>query len=119
MKQSVDDEVGSHTVFRDVKYGVTTSGEAFVGVGEQVVSLRDVHFRDPKGRLVRLQPDEVAITRAVAYGAKAERDVVCVLSPFEGLGSSGSFQHVAVLLAVRKPGAHRSLSVAGAIVWEK
>jgi hypothetical protein len=116
---SFEDETGNYAEFRGVKYGLTTADEAFVGVGDQVVKLHDLPFKDLHGRTLRLSSDELAFGMAVAYRATSEPGVVCVLSPFSGLGLSGSFQRVAVLVAVRKPRGHVPLRVAGAITWVK
>jgi hypothetical protein len=72
-------------------------------VGGSHVLVSDIRLRNPKGRHVELRSDDLAdLSRAVAYGSKSNRAVICILSPFSRLGSSCDFQGVAGLIAVQK-----------------
>jgi hypothetical protein len=113
---SYSDDFGSYLEFQDVEFGVSLAGEGYVGVSDDHVMVTDIRFRDPKGKQVALRPDDLALIRGVAYSSKVDRAVICVLSPFAGIGSSGSFQSVAGLIAVRKPHGQARIRVEGAIV---
>jgi len=115
-RESFSDNFGDYFEFKNVRYGVNTQGEGYIGVGEENLMVAKIPFRDLKGARVSLGPDELAIGRAVAYGSRYDRSVVCILSPFSGLGSSGSFQGTAGLIAVQKPHGGGRLKVEGAIV---
>jgi hypothetical protein len=116
VRESFSDDFGDYFEFNGVRYGATPKGEGYVGVGSENVMLTSVHFRDPQGKSIAIRPDDFAISRAVAYGSKSDRMIVCVLSSFSGLGSSGSFQGRAGLIAVRKPHGQEVLRIEGTVV---
>lgn len=118
-RESFSDEFGNYFEFKDVQYGISLQGEGYVGVDSEHVMLTAIRFRDLKGKVVYLRSDELALSRAVAYRSKSDRSVICVLSPFSGVGSSGGFQGVAGLIAVRKPDGQSHLRTGGAIVRPK
>lgn len=118
-RESFTDEFGNHFEFKDVQYGTSLQGEGYVGVDSEHVMLTAIRFRDPKGKLVALRADDLALSRAIAYGSKSDQSVICVLSPFSGVGSSGGFQGVAGLIAIRKPHGQSPLRIEGAIVRPK
>lgn len=113
---SFTNDFGNYKEFQDVQYGTSLKGEGYVGVDSANVMLAAIRFGDPKGKIGALRSDDLALSRAVAYGSKSDQVVICVLSPFSGLGSSGSFQGVAGLIAVQKPHGQRALRAEGAIV---
>ncbi|MEY4766604.1 MAG: hypothetical protein RI907_3277 [Pseudomonadota bacterium] len=114
--ESYEDEYGHYTAFKGVQFGESLQGAAYVGVASQRVMLASLRFHAPKGPPVQLASDELALSRAVAYVSHQYARVICVLGPLSGLGSSGSFQRVAALIAVRKPRGQSPLRVAGALV---
>lgn len=114
-RESFTDEFGNYFEFKGVQYGTSLQGEGYVGVDSKHVMLTAIHFRDPKGKSVALQADDLALSRAIAYGSKSDHSVICVLSPFSGVGSSGSFQGVAGLIAIRKPHGQSPLRTEGAL----
>ncbi len=115
-RESFSDDFGNYFEYKGVQYGTSLEGDGYVGVESKHVMLTSIRFRDPKGKAVELRSDDLALDRAVAYASKSDHAVICVLSPFSGLGSSGSFQRVAGLIAVQKPHGHRALRAEGAIV---
>lgn len=115
-RESFSDDFGDYFEFRGVRYGVDPKGEGYVGVEAENVLLTAVRFLGPSGKVVAIRPDDLAISRAIAYGSKSDRMVVCVLSPFAGIGSSGSFQGRAGLIAVRKSDGKSALRIEGAVV---
>lgn len=115
-RESISDDFGDYFEFDGVRYGTSQNGEVYVGVDSENVMVESVHFRDHRGKQINLRSEDLAISRAVAYRSKSDRLVVCVLSPFSGIGSSGSFQARVGLIAVRKPDGRSVLRVEGAIV---
>lgn len=117
--ESFSDDFGNFFEFKGVKYGMSLQGEGYVGVDDARVMVSAIRFVDLKGNVVALRPDDLAISRAVAYQSKTDKSIVCVLSSFSGLGSSGGFQHLAGLIAVAKPHGPSPLRAEGAIVRVK
>lgn len=115
-RESLSDDFGNYFEFRDVQYGMSLQGQGYVGVDSEHVMLTAIRFRDPKGKSIFLRADDLALSRAVAYSSKSDHSVICVLSPFAGIGSSGGFQGIAGLIAVRKPNGQSPLRTEGAIV---
>jgi hypothetical protein len=118
-RESIADDFGDYFEYGGVKYGESTKGEGYIGVDDERVMLAAISFRDPKGKMVSLGSDDLALSRAVAYGSKSDRFVVCILSPFSGIGSSGGYQRYVGLIAVGKPHGRLPLRTEGAIVRSK
>jgi hypothetical protein len=103
-------------IFEGVEFGTLADERSYVGVDAQRVLLTSIRFRDGHGQVTRLRSDDVALSRAIAYRAHSVSDIVCLPSPLAGLGSSGSFQRVEALIAVKKPRGQTPLRAEGALV---
>lgn len=116
LHESLSDDERIFKEHGTLKFGKLNDGHAFVEADGLATRVEDIEFLDPFGLVQHIESQSIEMDLSDLYVHKLkEGSVYCILSPFSGLGSSGSFQRYAALIAIKAThtGASRP---AGAII---
>ncbi len=99
---SISDGDEDYKEHEGLKFGVVNKTKGFVQYAEDdPVPVENIQFRDVDQREAKFDSDAMSIERSELYVRDGDRlKTFCLLTPFSGLGSSGSFQNYAALIAV-------------------
>lgn len=102
IQESFTDGEESYREYDGLRFGTTSRGQAFVQYADDApIALEEIQFRDTDGKVVRLHSDSLALARSDLYVRDENKlKTYCLVIPFSGLGSSGSFQKFAALIAI-------------------
>jgi hypothetical protein len=100
--KSISDGDRDYKEHLDFRFGYVGKERAFVQYANgEPVELSTVHFTGIEGTSSRLHSTDLAMDQSDLYVTVGEgRSIYCLLTPFDGLGLSGSFQNFAALIAV-------------------
>lgn len=88
-----------------LKFGEYESGAIFVEYGETRFEFSSIRFINIPPNIKEVKSESLAIARADLFErTKGRVKFSCILAPLSGLGSSGSYQKFAALIALKYDG---------------
>jgi hypothetical protein len=103
ISSSFQDDERDYKEYGGFKFGTIRGGYSFVQFGEAVVSVENIKFFDEEHRRIQIGLDSIALDRGILYVIENRlKTTYCLVSPLAGLGSSGSYQRFAALIAFHK-----------------
>jgi hypothetical protein len=99
--ESISEEEIDYKENAGFKFGFTNGNRAFVQYSDSnPIEVKTIPFTDLQNLRIRLKPEDLAIDKSDLYVRRGtNQKTYCLLAPFGGLGSSGSFQGIAALIA--------------------
>ena len=118
--ESIADGDMSYREFEGLRFGLIGKLHAFIQYAEDApVRLEDIQIHDIERRDVKFKSEALAIERSELYLRNEKKQkIFCLVTPFSGLGSSGSFQQYAVLMALSVQQAKISEPI-GEVIWRR
>ncbi|MCO5978116.1 hypothetical protein [Ideonella oryzae] len=102
ISESLSDDEKSFKEYKNIRFGQLNGGYSFVEIDDSRTRIEDIEFATPSGARQHLQSKSIDIDLSALYARRTETGFLyCILSPFSGLGSSGSFQRYAALIAIK------------------
>lgn len=115
--ESISDGAMTYKEHGDIKFGNLDEQQSFVQYKDHVLKIEKIPFKDPQHRTISLKSESVAIERSDLYLRQDKNcKTYCILVPFSGIGSSGSFQRFAALIAIRGGHADGEVKIAGEVI---
>lgn len=114
--ESISDSGKDYKEYEGLKYGYLDNRRAFVKYKGTLSKIEDIKFFDRSGKAINLKSESVALDLGDLYVRHARGGTIyCIVAPFSGMGSSGSFQRYAALIAIKATRA-KTFKPLGAVV---
>lgn len=115
--ESISDGAMTYKEHEDIKFGNLDEQHSFVQYKDHVLEVERIPFKDLQHRTISLKSESVAIDRSALYVRQHKNcKTYCILVPFSGIGSSGSFQRFAALIAIGGRHADGEVKIAGEVI---
>lgn len=115
--ESTSDGAMNYKEYEDIKFGNLDEGQSFVQYKDHILAVEKISFKDQQKRAISLKSESISIDRSELYVRQGNNlKTYCILVPFSGIGSSGSFQRFAALIAISGDCADGKVTVAGEVV---